>query len=454
MEKFSWECRTRVRSGQGCVKDYLPALVREFAQPDKNIMIGYGGGSVKKNGSYDDVMEVLTELGYSICCNESDAENDAETACKDNAATEKITNAAGERKDDAATGSKGSKAAADSKGNKIIEFSGIMSNPTLAKMREGAKLAAESNVGLIIAIGGGSVMDCCKAVSVQAAYDGDAWQDFWMAGKPMTHDIIPCGVVVTMPATGSEVNGCAVLTNEETRIKCDRDYPEMNPAFALLDPEYTLTMPLRQLRAGTFDILSHVMETYFSYPVEDNPADDISEGLMRGLIRDFRAAVKDPQDVHARSNILWAASLAENRIIKTGKTKDFQAHNMEHQLSAYTDCNHGEGLAVLHPVYYRHIYKDGLGKFVRFAERVWGLSAEKLSSTEKLSREEKLALAGIEKLADFIKEMGLPTTLRELGFGETEKALLPEIADSCFISQGAFRPLDAAEILEIYEECW
>ena len=322
-----------------------------------------------------------------------------------------------------------------------------MSNPTLAKMREGAKLAADNDAGLVIAIGGGSVMDCCKALCVQAHYAGDAWEDFWMQGKPMTHDLIPCGVVVTMPATGSEVNGCAVLTNEETKIKCDRDYPEMNPAFALMDPAYTLTMPLRQLRAGTFDILSHIMETYFSYPLYDNPADDVSEGLMRGLIRDFKAALADPSDMQARSNIMWTASLAENRIIKTGKTKDFQAHNMEHQLSAYTDCNHGEGLAVLHPVYYRHIYKDGLPKFARFAENVWGLKRDDYGS------DEELALAGIDSLAAFIRGAGLPTTLRELGIGEAGYEMLKEIADSCFISEGAFRPLTKDEILEIYEEC-
>jgi alcohol dehydrogenase YqhD (iron-dependent ADH family) len=190
------------------------------------------------------------------------------------------------------------------------------------------------------------------------------------------------------------------------------------------------------------------METYFSYPVEDNPADDVAEGLMRGLIRDFRAAVADPADYQARSNIMWTASLAENRIIKTGKSKDFQAHNMEHQLSAYTNCNHGEGLAVLHPAHYRHICKDGCGKFVRFAERVWGLSREYHDC------DEALALAGIDALASFIKEMGLPSTLRELGFGEEERRLLPEIAESCFVSGGSFRQMTSAEILEIYNECW
>ena len=401
MERFFWECSTKVRFGEGCVSENLAEMVNYFNSGNKNIMIGYGGGSAKKNGSYDDVLRVLASMGYS--------------------------------------------AGGNGDGGRIIEFSGIMSNPTLAKMKEGAELARKHDVGLILAVGGGSVMDCCKAVSVQACYDGDAWEDFWMQGKPMKHRIVPCGVVVTMPATGSEVNGCAVLTNEETRIKCDRDYPEMNPAFALMDPAYTLSMPLRQMRAGTFDILSHIMETYFSFPVYGNPADDISEGLMRGLIRDFRRALSDPEDMQARSNIMWTASLAENRIIKTGKTKDFQAHNMEHQLSAYTDCNHGEGLAVLHPAYYRHIYKAGLPKFAAWAKNVWGIQGEE---------EEDLAIAGIEALEAFIKEAGLPSTLRELGFGQKEKDLLPEIADSCFISEGSFRQMTAAEILEIYEECW
>lgn len=405
MKDFFWECKTKVRFGQGAVRDYLAQMVGEFALPGHNIMIGYGGGSVKRNGAYDDVVGVLESLGYSRDGNAAD-------------------------------------------GNMIVEFPGIMSNPTLKRMREGADLASLMDVGLIIAIGGGSVMDCCKAIAVQAQYKGDAWEDFWMKGLPMTHDVIPCGVVVTMPATGSEVNGCAVLTNEDTKIKCDRDYPEMNPAFALMDPAYTLTMPVRQLKAGTFDILSHIMETYFSFPLEDNPADDVSEGLMRGLIRDFRAAVADPEDLQARSNIMWTASLAENRIIKTGKSKDFQAHNMEHQLSAYTNCNHGEGLAVLHPAYYRHIYKDGVYKFARFAERVWGINAADYAN------DYDLALAGIDALSDFIKEMGLPTTLRELGFGNEERELLPEIAESCFVSRGAFRTMTSEEILKIYEECW
>ena len=432
MNNFYWECKTKVRFGEGCVQEFLPDFVRQFAIENKNIMIGYGGGSIKRNGAYDDVIAALESIGYRLASASDLTSSDGETADSNNLPNGDCESAV---------------ANCSPTGNLIIEFPGIMSNPTLAKMLEGAELARKWDVGLILAVGGGSAMDCCEAIAVQAPYDGDAWQDFWMDGKPMTHTPIPCGVVVTMPATGSEVNGCAVLTNEETKIKCDRWYSEFTPLFALMDPKYTLTMPVRQLRAGTFDILSHIMETYFSWPLEGNPADDTSEGLMRGLIRDFRRAIADPQDYEARSNIMWTASLAENNVIKTGKSKDFQAHNMEHQLSAYTNCNHGEGLAVIHPVYYRHIYKDGLKKFVSFAENVWGLDRSSYDS------DDQLALAGVEALADFIREVGLPTSLGELGFGEEEFAMLPEIAESCFISEGAYRPLTHEEILEIYNEC-
>ena len=175
-------------------------------------------------------------------------------------------------------------------------------------------------------------------------------------------------------------------------------------------------------------------------------SDDISEALMKGVVRDFRKALQNPEDYEARSNIMWEASMAENRVIKMGKTKDFEVHNMEHQLSAYTDCNHGEGLAVLHPTYYRHIFRDGLGKFTRFATNVWGLNPADYTD------EEELALAGIQALEDFIRECGLPGTLRELGVDESTD--LREIADSCYTAGGAFREIRQDEIYEIYKECF
>lgn len=212
-----------------------------------------------------------------------------------------------------------------------------------------------------------------------------------------------------------------------------------------MDPTYTYSVPARQMVSGGFDILSHIMETYFSGPNEDNVSNDIMEALMKSVIRNLRAAIRDPRDYTARSNLMWDATMAENRIIKMGKKCDFQCHNMEHQLGAFTDCNHGCGLAVLHPVYYRHIYKDGLPKFVRFAENVWGIA-------RGCQSDEELALAGVNALAAFIKEIGLPATLKELGV--TDEAILKEIADSCGISAGSYRKMTHEEILKIFQECY
>ena len=203
-------------------------------------------------------------------------------------------------------------------------------------------------------------MDCCKAVSLAARYDGDIWEDFWAHPGVIDFEPLPLGVVVTVAGTGSECNGGAVITNEERKIKTGRDYPALNPRFALMDPTYTFSVPKKQMASGSFDILSHIMETYFSQPNEDNVSDDIMEALMRSVIRNLRVAMDNPEDYTARSNLMWDSTMAENRLIKMGKKCDFECHNMEHQLGAYTNCNHGCGLAVIHPVYYRHVYKDCL----------------------------------------------------------------------------------------------
>ena len=288
-------------------------------------------------------------------------------------------------------------------------------------------------------------MDCCKAVSLAARYEGDIWDDFWARPGVIETKPLTLGVIVTVAGTGSECNGGAVITNEEKKVKTGRDYPKLNPRFALMDPSYTYSVPQKQMVSGSFDILSHIMETYFSEPNEDNVSDDIMEALMRSVIRNLRCAIQNPEDYNARSNLMWDSTMAENRIIKMGKKCDFQCHNMEHQLGAYTDCNHGCGLAVLHPVYYRHIYREGLSKFVRFAQNVWGIARNGKT-------DEELALAGIDALADFIKEIGLPTSLQELGV--SDQSMLKEIADSCAISPGSYKKMTPDEILEILNECF
>lgn len=389
MNNFIFENSTKAYFGKGCVKEYLSCLTKHYGP---NVMFAYGGGSIKRNGIYDEVMECLGRAGKNV-----------------------------------------------------TEFSGIMPNPTYAKVLEGAKLAREKKIDLILGVGGGSVMDCCKAVSMAAAYDGNLWTDFFERPGIMDFEPLPLGVVVTVAGTGSEMNGGAVITNEALKVKTGRDYPKCNPRFALLDPTYTYSVPKRQMVSGSFDILSHIMEIYFSAPDEDNVSDDIAEALMKNVIRNLRTAIRNPEDYTARSNLMWDAAMAENRVIKLGKRMDFECHNIEHQLGAYTDCNHGEGLAVLQPVYYRHIYKSGLAKFKRFAVTVWGISNEGKG-------DEETARAGVEALADFIREIGLPSSLRELGIGE--EADLKEIADSCGISAGSYKQMTREEILQILQECY
>lgn len=389
MNNFIFENATKTIFGKGCVKEYLGCLAGHYGP---NVMLAYGGGSIKRNGVYEEIVSILKSAGKNI-----------------------------------------------------VEFSGIMPNPTYAKVQEGARLARENHIDLILAVGGGSVMDCCKAVSLAAKYEGDVWEHFWAAPGVIDFEPLPLGIVVTVSGTGSEMNGGAVITNEALNVKTGRDYPRCNAKFALMDPAYTFSVPRFQMVSGGFDSLSHMMEIYFSEPDEENVSDDIAEALMRGVIRDLRSAIRDPQNYTARGNLMWEATMAENRVIKLGKKADFQCHMMEHQLGAFTDCNHGAGLAVLHPAYYRRICEAGKTKFARFAARVWGIDPAGRTESE-------LAKAGVEALTDFIREIGLPTTLREIGVKEDTD--LKAIADSCPIVSGSYKKLTSTEILEIFRECY
>lgn len=391
MENFVFENSTKAYFGKKCVSQYLPDLLSQYGS---RVVLAYGGGSIKRTGIYDEIMGILKDAGKDV-----------------------------------------------------VEFSGIMANPTYDKVLEGAALARQHQADLILAVGGGSVMDCCKAVPLAAVYDGDIWQDFW--AKPGRIDVtpVPLGIVMTTSGTGSEMNGGAVITNEALKIKTGRDYPQLNARFALLDPLYTYTVPKKQMVSGAFDSFTHMMETYFSAPDEDNVSDSLNEALMKSVVRNLRKAIADPEDYEARSNLVWASTMAENRILKLGKQGDFQGHILEHALGAFTDCNHGCGLAVLLPVYYRHIEAAGVRKFARFATEVWGFSPEGKTLAER-------ANDGVEALVSFVKEIGLPTTLRELGMTEDQKDLLPKIAATCVASPGSYKHLDGEEILDIFKEAW
>ena len=301
-------------------------------------------------------------------------------------------------------------------------------------------MAREHHVDLILAVGGGSVSDCCKVISAQANVDEDLWELEYTKHTFPTK-FIPLGTIVTVFGTGSEMNNGAVITHEEKKIKGALWGAQAD--FAFLDPSYTMSVPMRQVISGAFDTLSHAMETYFGKPEENNLSDDINEAVMRSTIRNIRLLLTDPENYEARSELAWASAMAENGILKIGKVTDFQCHMMEHQLGAYTDCNHGAGLAVIHPVLYRHIYKDGAKRFARWAQNVWGITAA--------ATDEETALAGIDALADFIREIGLPTSFAELGIpADTD---LRAIADSTVLTPGCCKKLTHDEIYEILQEC-
>ncbi len=386
MNNFIFENSTKIYFGKNAVKEHLIKVLSNYGN---NIMLAYGENSIKNNGIYDEVTTILKKANKNI-----------------------------------------------------VEFSGIMSNPTYKKVLEGKKVAIENHIDIILGVGGGSVMDCCKAISLAVKHQGDIWQDFYKNIGIVNFDPLPFGVIVTVAGTGSEMNGGAVITNTDLNIKTGRDYPKCNPKFAIMNPEYTYSVSKLQTASGGFDILSHIMETYFSEPNDDNISDGISEVLMKTIIENLPKALKTPNDYEARSNLMWASTMAENRIIKLGKKMDFEVHQIEHQLSAFTNCNHGIGLAILQPTYYRHIYQYGLSKFVKFAQNVWNV-------TDNLPNEQ-IALLGIEKLENYIHNIGLPNKLSQIGL---ENINLKEIAYSCNISQGSYKLMTHQEILEILENC-
>lgn len=380
MNKFTFSYPIKVYFGEGSAAE---AFLAELGKIGKTVMLAYGGGSIKMNGIYDEMKKLLEQAGKTI-----------------------------------------------------VDFSGIMPNPTYSKVQEGAALVREQHVDFILAVGGGSVIDCCKVISAQAVLDEDIWDMEYGKGQFPTAGI-PMGVVVTASGTGAEMNAGAVITYEEKIWK--GPIFGTTATFAVLDPLYTMSVPPMQVLSGAFDTLSHAMETYLGNSDSDNVSDDVALSIMRNTVVNMRRLLININDVQARSNLMWDSAVAENGILKCGRLTDFQVHQMEHQLGAYTDCNHGQGLAVIHPAYYRHIVKDAPEKFTSFAKTVFGVDT---------------AEAGVEALADFIKECGLPTKMGELASKvEITSEVLRQVADTCNIIKCNPRELDRDEIYEILMEC-
>lgn len=380
MNKFMFSYPTRVYFGEGSAAQ---AFEKEHGSMGKTVMLAYGSGSVKKNGIYDEMKTMLEQAG-----------------------------------------------------KRIVEFAGIMPNPTYAKVQEGAALVREKQADFILAVGGGSVIDCCKVISAQARLPEDIWDMEYGKGQ-FPKAGIPMGAVVTASGTGAEMNAGAVITYEEKKWKG----PIFGSAasFAILAPAYTMSVPPMQVLSGAFDTLSHGMETYLGTSDRDNVSDDVALAVMRNTVINMRRLLIDINDMEARSNLMWDSAMAENGILKCGRLTDFQAHQLEHQLGAYTDCNHGQGLSVIQPVYYRHIVKDAPEKFARFAKVVFDADT---------------AEAGLNALEDFIKECGLPTKMSQLkSTVEITPEVLRQVADTCNIIKCNPRELGRDEIYEILLEC-
>jgi len=371
-------------------KNSLDNLLDELNNYGPNILLVYGKNAIKKIGLYDKIIKILKEANKNV-----------------------------------------------------FEVSGVMPNPTYSKMMEGARAIRENNIDLILAVGGGSVIDCSKGMSVAAYFDGDAYKEFYLDYKPVNTKITPIGAVLTMVGTGSEMNGGSVITHEELKLKHGRVFgPEMFPKFSILNPEFTYSLSEYQMKSGIFDCFSHLMETYFSDDGE-NVSDFVLEGLMRSLISCSKKAFKNPLDYEARSNVMWTATLALNTLPGCGKKQDWQVHSIEHQLGAYTDCAHGMGLAAISITYYRRIYKYGVHQFAKFATNVRNIRPEGKS-------EEELAKEGVEELVKYIKESGMVTSIKELG---ATKEMLPLIANSTDLG-GGFKDITPEIILKLLEECY
>lgn len=386
MENFVFSYPTKNYFGKEAAKQALNAELPKYG---KNVLLAYGGGSIKRNGIYEEVMALLQEQG-----------------------------------------------------KEVTEFQGIMSNPTYAKVQEGAKLCRDHKIDFILAVGGGSVSDCCKAVSAQAKLTSDLY-DYEYQEKKIPQDGIPMGVIVTAAGTGSEQNAGAVITYEEKNWK--GALWGTSASFAVLDPYYTKTVPQKQVLSGAFDTLSHCMETYLGTPRQPNLSDRMNEAVMRSVIENTRKVAKDPEDMNARSELFWAAAMAENGILKLGKVTDFQAHMIEHQLGAFTNCNHGCGLAAIQPALYRHLAPSARNQYARLAENVFGVDGH----ADKTAFE--IATQGIDKLEAFIKEIGLPTTLTEL-LGTVDDAMLRKVADTAIVTKGCVKQLTPDEIYTILQE--
>lgn len=383
---FSYCNPTKLYFGDNSI-EYLNSELKKYG---KNVVLVYGGGSAKKNGIYDEVVEILRKSGKNIA-----------------------------------------------------EISGVMPNPTVEKLYEGIEIARNHNVDLLLAVGGGSVCDYCKAVSVSVNCDEDPWEKYYINFEEPTCEIIPVGCVLTMVGTGSEMNAGSVITNHKSKLKIGHVFADekIMPRFSILNPKYTLTLPHYQMVSGIYDIFNHICEQYFSGE-DDNTSDYISEGLMKSLINSSRIANRDSQNYEARSNIMWTATWALNTLVAKGKSTDWMVHMIGQAVGAYTDATHGMTLSAVSLPYYRFIMPYGLAKFKRFAVNVWDVDAAGKT-------DEQVALEGLDAMESWMKELGLVMNITDLGASED---MIEGIANSTLILNGGYKSLNHEEIVQILKQ--
>lgn len=367
----------------------LDGLNEELPKYGKNVLLVYGGGSIKKNGIYERVMELLRANGKTV-----------------------------------------------------YEDGGVMLNPTSEKLQEGIARAKAANADLILAVGGGSVCDYAKAVSVSVHCGEDAWEKYFIRFEDVTCEIVPVGCVLTMVGTGSEMNGGSVITNHEQKLKIGHVFGEnVFPKFSILNPEFTFSVPKYQMISGIYDIMSHILEQYFS-GTDDNTSDYIMEGLLRSLIHSANIAVENPADYEARSNIMWIATWALNTLVAKGKSTDWMVHMLGQAVAAHTDATHGMTLAAVSLPYYRHILPYGTEKFARYAVNVWNVDPKGKTDTQ-------IANEGLDVMEAWMNKIGLVMNITDLGASEE---LLDGIVKSTLIMDGGYKVLDEAEIRSILQE--
>lgn len=354
MESFNFFNPTRIIFGKNKIQE-LGDYIKQY----KNILFTYGGGSIKKNGIYEDVIKIL--------------KNENKT---------------------------------------IVELSGIMPNPRTEKVYEGIELCKKYDIDFILAVGGGSVIDCSKAIAIGAKVSEDFWKKFYLDWEECT-DGLPLGTILTLSATGTEMNAGSVITDWNTHIKTNYATDYMYPKFSILDPTYTYSLPKEQTVYGSIDILAHVFEQYFSAPDESNLSDDLSEAIIKNVIDNLEVAVNNPNDYIARSNLMWCSTMALNNIIGLGKVQDWNSHQIEHALSGIYDIPHGAGLAIVFPNWMKYVYKSAIGKFKRYAINIWNVDTNNKT-------DEQIALEGIEKTKEYFSKLGAPVTLKEVNIFEED----------------------------------